>query len=293
MLNRKHSSGKLYVDLQSAAARYLAAAQTKSACLERIASTPQAIWVTDVSAIADLRIKLDGAYANDEIAVVVLYGIPDRDFGGGYSAGGEETEGSYRAYIDKLCDAIAQRRVIAIVEPDAVADMFNGKFGEDRAERRTALLQYACDRLGQLTQTDVYLDCGHSSWPEESCLDRWLRDNNMLDRLTGIAMNVSNFKSTEECLDRARALLHLGSREVVPVVIDCSRNGAPLASDLQGDDLWCNPVGARLGPDPVLSLSNYHARLWVKRPGESDGVHNSGLRAGTFDLGLCLRLCGE
>lgn len=293
MLNRKHSFGKLFIDPQSAAAQCLAAAETKPACLQRVASTPQAIWVTDVSAIADLRTKLDDALANKEIVVVVLYAIPGRDFGGVYSAGGEETEDSYRAYVDAFCDVIAQHRVISIVEPDAIPDMLNNEFGEARAKSRMTLLRYACERLGKLSQTDVYLECGHSGWPDEKRLNQWLRSSGILDAITGIAMNVSNYKSAKECLDRARTLLDLAPCEVAPLVIDCSRNGASLDPDLSGDDSWCNPPGARLGPDPILSPSDYHAQLWIKRPGESDGEHNSGVPAGRFSLDLCCRLCGK
>jgi endoglucanase len=138
----------------------------------------------------------------------------------------------------------------------------------------------------------LYLDCGHADWPDKHALQSWLNCNSMFNRLTGIAMNVSNYKSTKECLDRAKELLCIGTSDVLPLIVDCSRNGEPLTPWLEDEDFWCNPVGARLGPEPFLSPQHFHAQLWIKRPGESDGTHNSGAPAGTFDLTLCNRLCG-
>jgi endoglucanase len=293
MLPRKNTTGPLYVDPDSQAARLLAESDDHAPCLTRVAHTPQAIWLTDNAAVSRLDDQLTRAAAQQAITVIVLYAVPDRDFAGGYSAGGIASERDYHAFIAALCEAIGHRQVIAIIEPDAVADLFNPQFGIKRAKQRTSLLQQACTALSQLPNTDLYIDCGHPGWPSEEKLADWLSRDGILSKVTGIALNVSNYKPTEECLWHASALMEIPSGHDIPLVIDCSRNGAALDSRLKAEDAWCNPTGARLGDAPMMSPDRFHAQLWIKRPGESDGEHNSGVPAGAFDVDLCCRLCGE
>lgn len=290
MLHRKLSPGPLYVDPTSSAANYLAANPHEKSWLQRVVDTPQAIWLADPRAIPNFRAQLDHAQANGSIVVAVLYYIPRRDEQGRESAGGAPDATAYAQYVDDVCSAIGDRRVIVVVEPDAVADMHSQGFTH-LTDLRTALLRQACARLSALKNTDVYIDVGHSSWPNLDALKGWLDSSHILDLVTGLSMNVSNFMSTTDCLDRARALLQPYQNVVLPVIVDCSRNGVPLPPGLQGSDSWCNPMPARLGPDPLLEVTDFHGRLWIKRPGESDGEHNGGPPAGNFDRDLCYRLC--
>ena len=64
----------------------------------------------------------------------------------------------------------------------------------------------------------------------------------------------------------------VGRREFV---IDTSRNGlGPPPDDPARDDEWCNPGRQALGqqPDAAPRLPGVAALLWIKRPGESDGI---------------------
>ena len=290
MLHRKLSPGPLYVDLTSSAAQFLAAHPDDKTWLQRVVDTPQAIWLGHPGAITGFRARLNEADAEGTIVTAVLYYIPKRDDQGKESAGGAPDATAYAQYVDDVCGAIGDRRVIVVVEPDALADMLSEGFAHLR-DLRTALLRQSCARLSALKNTDVYIDVGHSSWPNFDALKDWLDSSGILENVTGLSMNVSNFMSTKDCLDRARTLLQLQDHDVLPVIVDCSRNGVPLPPGLGGKDSWCNPIAARLGPDPLLEVTHFHGHLWIKRPGESDGEHNGGPSPGQFDRALCYRLC--
>ncbi|WP_420993649.1 glycoside hydrolase family 6 protein [Cupriavidus sp. 30B13] len=291
MLQKKIRIKTLYLDITSQAyARWMSNTQ-ESAFLEPIAKAPQAIWLTSTAAIQYLGHKLAAAAAANEIAVLVLYNIPKRDDSGQYSSGGARSEQEYRDYIKRICDFIDDKQVMVIVEPDAVPDMLNDDFDANDKAWRTRLIIHAIDELSRLQNTDVYLDCGHSDWPDEAKLMTWLDGERILDRVTGLALNVSNFRSTEACLQRARRIIfRTDASQELPVIVDCSRNGAVV--DLTGKDAWCNPLGARLGDEPSLTVDGFHGQLWIKRPGESDGDRNSKTSAGGFDLELAKRLLG-
>lgn len=96
---------------------------------------------------------------------------------------------------------------------------------------------------------------------------------------TGFALNVSNFVDTSENVRYGRGITRLLG-DGAGFIIDTSRNGAGAAP---GDE-WCNPPGRKLGaaPTPDPPHEGVDALLWVKRPGESDGLCNGGPPAGEW-----------
>ncbi len=92
----------------------------------------------------------------------------------------------------------------------------------------------------------------------------------------GFALNVSNFRATEELVDYGTKL----SRQLndKPFVIDTSRNGQ--GPPPPGPEDWCNPPGRGLGARPTRNTGNprVDAYLWIKTPGESDGECADGSR---------------
>src|SRR5262249_61031377 len=111
------------------------------------------------------------------------------------------------------------------------------------------------------------------------------------DKVRGFATNTANYSPLHErperfdyqgnpCHDEltfvsqlAAALAAVGVQDKA-FVVDTSRNGragirAPCGS-------WCNVKGAGLGERPVADpVAGIDAYLWVKPPGESDGVADS------------------
>jgi endoglucanase len=89
-----------------------------------------------------------------------------------------------------------------------------------------------------------------------------------ISRAEGFAVNVANRQRTEDSYRWALELSDLvGGREFV---IDTSRNGL---GPPPGND-WCNPRRQALGEPPTTRVHRpgLAALLWIKHPGESDGV---------------------
>jgi endoglucanase len=89
----------------------------------------------------------------------------------------------------------------------------------------------------------------------------------------GFSVNVANRQTTRQSYRWGQELSDLlGGREFV---VDTSRNGlGPPPDDPDRDDEWCNPPGQALGPAPTTraTMPGLAALLWVKLPGESDGI---------------------
>ncbi len=261
----------LYVWPDSAAAAAAAAATGEDAeQLERLAATPTAVWLTPeahgVEAVGDFVDEVL-ADAGDDVVVLVVYGVPDRDCVGVESAGGLPP-GSYTRWLEEIREALTGSAVV-VLEPDALAT------AEECADpdERYALLRHAVDRLRDVAP--VYLDAGHSAWvAPEVMAERLLRAG--VEDARGFSVNVANYQGDADELEYAERI-----RDTVPgahYVVDSGRNGA------RATDEWCNPPGSRLGVPPaaVDDDSALDARLWIKPPGESDGRCHGGPDAGVF-----------
>ncbi|MFD0413651.1 glycoside hydrolase family 6 protein [Streptomyces sp. NPDC127108] len=295
---------EFWVNPDTAAARQVVAWQQRGRIvdawfMERIAGRAQAEWLyEDAVAAADgtggtrdvVRGYVEKAAAAGRTAVLVAYFVPHRDCGD-YSAGGARDAAHYRAWIDAFAGGIGAHAAYVIVEPDAVAQEVAGCEGADATERY-ALLAHAVARLKQQPGAKVYLDAGNASWiPQESRLVEPLRQAGVA-QADGFALNVSNYRTTEESAAYGHRLARaLGGDK--HFVIDTSRNGnGPYGGD---DKAWCNPPGRALGTPPTTRTGDpaVDAFLWIKRPGESDGTCRGGPAAGTwwpeYALGLAVR----
>jgi len=281
---------KLYVDRSEPAAKqareWRSSRPADARLLDRIAKRPVATWLgdwnTQVGAdTADLARRARRAGA---VPIVVAYNIPQRDCGS-YSAGGAHSQAAYAKWIGALAAGIAHGPAAVILEPDAVA----GWDCLDAAgrTRRAQMLRSAVAALAQ-RGIAVYLDAGNSNWQPAALMAERLRSAGV-SKARGVAVNVSNFRTTSESLAYVRAL-----RRKLPglrAVIDTSRNGQGPAAG----DQWCNPAGRGLGRPPTVSpgLAPLDALLWIKTPGESDGNCNGGPGAGEWwpdqALGLAMR----
>jgi endoglucanase len=251
--------------------------------LDRIATRPVATWLGDWNPKIehDARAVVRKARAAGAVPTIVAYDIPQRDCGS-YSAGGAHSASAYRAWIRGLARGIAHGPAAVVLEPDAVAgwDCLDGA----GRPRRAGLLRSAIHTLSA-RHVAVYLDAGNSSWQPVATMVTRLRAAGVA-QARGIAVNVSNFRTTDESLAYVRALAkrlpHLRA------VIDTSRNGRGPAPG----DQWCNPSGRGLGLPPTTTPQRapLDALLWIKTPGESDGTCNGGPTAGEWWLSQGLEL---
>lgn len=241
-----------------------------AALLEKIATTPTAVWFGSWSNKATVARSVDNIVGSatraGEIPVIVLYSIPARDCGA-YSAGGLTAE-QYLPWMDEVAEGINGRETWVILEPDALANLGDCSGQGDRV----GLLAGAAEIL-DAAGARVYLDAGNPNWQSADEMASRL-DQVGGDHLAGFALNVSNFASAAD--NRAYGD-KIAAATGLHYVVDTSRSG----NGWNGE--WCNPRGRALGPAPErFSTGALDAYLWIKAPGESDGECNGGLAAGAW-----------
>lgn len=209
----------------------------------------------------------------DQLPVLVLYNMPNRDMGH-YSKGGAKSKDNYLVWLESIAQAIGDREIIVIFEPDAIPHSTH--LGKDEAEQRLSLIKNALWVLVERCKARVYIDVGHSNWLDPETAGKLLdKVGNKFVR--GFSVNVSNFRTTQESMAWSKRVAEYTKYK--HFVIDTSRNGVgPYGND------WCNPPGRALGNPPTCDTGEElcDAFLWIKVPGESDGKANGGPRAGRF-----------
>jgi endoglucanase len=260
-LQHPFRGARLFVDDQTAGARWQR--QHGAGWLDPITTQPQARWLNSPQDLARLPGLAARARRQGALLVLVAYYLPDRGCSSS-SDQGAPTTGDYRRWIERLIDHLGSTRAAIVVEPDAVAaDCFD--------TRRAILLKYSVRRLANAGQY-VYLDAGHARWRSTGEMaQRLLRAG--IQYAQGFSVNVANRQTTSQSYRWGRELSDLlGGREFV---IDTSRNGlGPPPAEPDRDDEWCNPRRQALGQAPTTrtSMPGLAALLWIKLPGESDGI---------------------
>ena len=199
--------------------------------------------------------------------------MPNRDIGQ-YSKGGAKTRESYLNFLQSFADGIGNSKPILIYEPDSLTH--TGDMSTEDASSRMSLMKEGLQLLTDNCEALVYIDIGHSNWlsPEEAAN---LLNKVSNDKVRGFAVNVSNYRTTDESMEWSLKLCEHRPQDFF--VIDTSRNG----NGPHGNE-WCNPPGRSVGQEPSCDTGEEQcdAFLWIKIPGESDGKLNNGPRAGRF-----------
>ncbi|WP_250285443.1 glycoside hydrolase family 6 protein [Frankia sp. CiP1_Cm_nod2] len=227
---------------------------------------PVGDWLGD-GVQAQVAARAAEAERTGATAVFMVYAIPHRDVGAGFSAGGLPDAASYQAFTRKVAAGIGHRDAVVILEPDSLAQLDH--LGHAEQDERYRLLNDAVDVYGGLSGTSVYLDGANCGWTAAPVIaDRLTRAG--VQRARGFAVNVSNYYHTHDEVARADVISALtgGSH----FVVDTSRNGrGPARGDLK--DAWCNPPGRGLGTTSTTDTGSPRADalLWIKVPGASDG----------------------
>lgn len=269
-----------------AAARMRAEGRDEDAALLReMAAVPSGIWLTPEEyppgSVKQYVISIiQKSEAADEVPVLVLYGIPDRDCSGGFSAGGLEPD-TYRSWVQEAADAVTAVGATAVVvlEPDALASSVEC----GNREERVRLVGEAVEVLAS-AGVSTYVDAGHSDWVPAETMASMLEEVG-IDRVRGFSTNVANYQlDADEVAYAERIDSALGGG--THWVIDRGRNGNGASEE------WCNPSGRALGRMPgfVDDGTGLDAYLWVKPPAESDGTCNLGPQAGEVYLDQALAM---
>uniref|UniRef100_UPI000D724C91 Glycoside hydrolase family 6 n=1 Tax=metagenome TaxID=256318 RepID=UPI000D724C91 len=263
-----------YVDPDTGAARWVAAnpGDPRAAVIrDRIASVPQGRWFTQNNP-GTVRGQVDAfvgaAAAAGKIPILVVYNIPNRDCSGA-SSGGMPNHTAYRQWIDEVAAGLAGRPAAIILEPDVLALMTSCMNESQQAETR-ASMAYAGKRLkAGSSQAKVYFDAGHSAWLAPSEMAARLVAADIANSADGISVNVSNYRTTAESVNYAKAVVAATGAPHLKIVVDTSRNGNGPAPDSE----WCDPPGRAIGTPSTTDTGDpaVDAFLWIKLPGEADG----------------------
>jgi cellulose 1,4-beta-cellobiosidase len=284
----------------------------EAAMLKKLSVIPTAIWLSwiadtkDVPRYLDLALQQQKAGGKPVITTFVIYDLPNRDCNAAASAGelpaSPEGEARYQHdYIDVIAAAFAahpDQRIAAILEPDSVGNLITNlenpkcQAAEGIYKRGIA---YAIAKLS-LPNVFLYLDAAHSGWlgwPKNLVKTAPLFKEILTmaggpDRIRGFATDVSNYNPAKDPTNPKRDPHAAPNDELGYIadlnkaleaegitgkgfVIDTSRDGKAYIRTSTAN--WCNIKGAGLGERPQAAPAPLvDAYLWIKPPGESDGV---------------------
>lgn len=283
--------------------------KTKSA---KVAQIPNFTWFDTADKVptlgdylADARsMQADGTKM---ILQIVVYDLPDRDCHAKASNGeyhiAQNGVANYKAYIDAIKSYVVQYpdvRIVAVVEPDSLANLVTNMSDSHCANAHDAYLQCTTYALQQLNQCNIwlYLDAGHAGWlgwqsnqDPAAQLFAQVYKSATPNRVRGLATNVANYNALhastpdpitqgDPCVDELSYVQAMSPRLTnygfpAHFIIDQGRSGVQNIRGQWGD--WCNIKGAGFGmrptnvtPDPVID-----AIVWVKPGGECDGTSDS------------------
>jgi cellulose 1,4-beta-cellobiosidase len=283
-----------------------------AALLRKVASYPTAIWLSWIKDTKTLPKYLDDAQKQQDaggqpvVPVFVVYNIPGRDCNAEASAGElqltPEGEARYqREYIDVIAAAVAAHpklRIAFILEPDSLANLVTNLANPKCQQAEPYYKRGIAYAIAKLSQPNgfLYLDAAHAGWlgwPKNiaKAVPLYKEVIDMAggpDRIRGFATDVSNYDPVKDPTAPPRVAAYPPNDELGYVedlakmlptaglagkgfVIDTGRDGRPNVRTAPGN--WCNIKGAGLGERPQANpLPNVDAFLWIKVPGESDGV---------------------
>ena len=275
-----------YTPAQNQVSTWLGSQPANAAKILQIASQPQAHWLvsSDINAtVSDVKQVMSLARAEGKVPLFVAYNIPYRDCGN-YSAGGSQVSADYIAWIKGLSTSIGRDKAVVILEPDALT--LTDCLDPTAKAERYALINQAVDTLTSQPETRVYIDAGHPEWISTPDMAARLRVAG-ISKADGFALNVSSFYDTASNIVYGTEISRLTDNK--HFVIDTSRNGGAYTSSLG----WCNPAGQLLGAIPTTNFASsslVDALMWIKNPGESDGLCNNGPNAGVWWADYALSL---
>lgn len=250
-----------------------------------LSSKPMARWFGSWSGNIGTAVGgyVGAADAADKLPVLVAYNIPGRDACGGHSGGGAGSPAAYRTWISAFASAIGNRPAVVIIEPDSLADFTC--MSPDAVAERTGMIRYASEQFkAKAPNTWAYLDAGNARWVPAGQMAGRL-DAAGVRNVRGFAVNVSNYYTTAESASYGNSVSGSLPGYTKPFVVDTSRNGKGHNGE------WCNPGGRELGAVAQVG-GGAEMLLWVKVPGDSDGLCGTapGVPAGQFDPELAYRL---
>ncbi|KAF8911050.1 cellobiohydrolase II [Gymnopilus junonius] len=302
-----------YASEIQAAAVLITDSTQKSKALS-VANIPTFTWFDSIAKVTDLGSYLADASSlqkstgNKYVVQIVVYDLPDRDCAALASNGefsiANNGQANYFNYIDQLVAQIKKYpdvRVIAVIEPDSLANLVTNLNVQKCANAATTYKACVTYAIQQLNSVDVYmyLDAGHAGWlgwpanlsPAAQLFGQLYQGAGSPQFVRGLATNVANYNAISAAspdpitqgnpnydeLHYINALAPMLTSSNFPAhfIVDQGRSGVQNLRQQWGD--WCNVKGAGFGTRPTTSTvsSLIDSVVWVKPGGECDGTSNT------------------
>ncbi|THV07801.1 cellulase CEL6B [Dendrothele bispora CBS 962.96] len=300
----------VYAEEVAAAAAQMSGSSSSAAA--SVANIPTFIWFDTIAKVADLETYLADASAKGKadgkkyLVQIVVYDLPDRDCSA-FASNGEFSianngEANYHSYIDALVKAIGNHpdvRVVAVVEPDSLANLVTNLNVQKCANAQDVYKRCVTYAMQQLSTVGVYqyLDAGHAGWlgwpanlsPAAQLFNNLYTAAGSPKFVRGLATNVANYNALRAAspdpitqgnnnydeIHYIQALAPLLTSFPAHFIVDQGRSGVQNIRQQWGD--WCNVKGAGFGTRPTLNTGSslIDAIVWVKPGGECDGTSDS------------------
>ncbi|RLN50464.1 hypothetical protein BBJ29_010031, partial [Phytophthora kernoviae] len=233
-----------------------------------------ASWYTDRQSSAERSSMISDMLSQcseDTRLSIVVYGIPNKDCAGGFSSSGSVTSTSdYQAFLKELTDAVGSRKVLYVVEPDALG-LLTQDGGCGASAGYLENLKVAVEALSANPNAELYLDVGYwmlAYGSSAANVATAMKDISSSGRVKGVTINTSNYRSNDEVADYCTTFQNAMGSTDMKCIVDTSRNfnGSPTKD-------WCNIATAGVGKKPTSDTGypNLDYFMWIKVPGESDG----------------------
>ncbi|KAF7791343.1 hypothetical protein EIP86_002357 [Pleurotus ostreatoroseus] len=303
-----------YYAAEVAAAAAQISDSTVAAQAASVAKIPTFTWFDQVAKVPTLATYLQDAAniqeqtGTKQIVPIVVYDLPDRDCAAKASNGefsiADNGQANYENYIDQLVAQIKQFpqvRVVAVIEPDSLANLVTNLNVQKCANAQTTYLACVNYALKELAAVGVYMyiDAGHAGWlgwpanlaPAAQLFAQVWSNAGKSPFIRGLATNVANYNALvastpdpvtqgdpnydESLYINALAPQLKSAGWDAFFVVDQGRSGQQNLRQQWGD--WCNIKGAGFGTRPTTNTGNtlIDSIVWVKPGGESDGTSNS------------------
>uniref|UniRef100_UPI00383BF73D Glucanase n=1 Tax=Phanerodontia chrysosporium TaxID=2822231 RepID=UPI00383BF73D len=287
---------------------------TLSSKAASVANIPTFTWLDSVAKIPDLGTYLASASAlgkstgTKQLVQIVIYDLPDRNCAAKASNGefsiANNGQANYENYIDQIVAQIQQFpdvRVVAVIEPDSLANLVTNLNVQKCANAKTTYLASVNYALTNLAKVGVYMymDAGHAGWlgwpanlsPAAQLFTQVWQNAGKSPFIKGLATNVANYNALQAAspdpitqgnpnydeihyINALAPLLQQAGWDAT-FIVDQGRSGVQNIRQQWGD--WCNIKGAGFGTRPTTNTGSQFidSIVWVKPGGESDGTSNS------------------
>ncbi|CAI5707375.1 hypothetical protein KXD40_007663 [Peronospora effusa] len=203
---------------------------------------------------------------------IVIYGLPNQDCAAKELVASSTVTSAfdYVVFLNTLISAIGNRKVLYILEPDAIGRLVDTTGCADHLTH----LQTAVVLLSQNKNAETYLDVGYWTLQQSATSTAVAAIVKQLasigSNVKGIALNTCNYQSISTLATLCSNFQGAVDATNLHCIFDTSRSyrGGPASNE------WCNVKSAGIGalPTSKTGISNVDYFIWAKPPGESDGT---------------------